>query len=174
MRKIDDFLDSPSDENEGYLRYNYNEPWGKMIRVSMIKENNIVFEETRWGNDMHFSTVIGACAKQIAADKTPIYCVTITHGSLVHQHSIASRKCRYEVQLRNNLYLQSIGKPQFQESLMYSLRWAAKYGGLKTVWEFIKLGKKYNADFTIGASKWIKNYFISRKEYKNKEKYIIK
>lgn len=173
-KKIDDFINCPNEEHEGRLRYNYNEPWGKMVRVSLIKDNNIQFEQTRWANDMHFSTIIGAYAKTIAADKSAIYCVTIAHGSLVHQHSIQSRKCRYEVMLRNNQYLRSIGKSQFQDSLMYSLRWAAKYGGIKAVWDFIQLGRKYDANFLIGYKHWIKNFFISRKEYNNKDKYITK
>ena len=174
VQKIDDFIAHPNETTEGHLRYNYNEPWGKMIRVNLIRENNITFEQTRWGNDMHFSTVVGACAKQIAADDTAIYCVTIAHGSLVHQHSLESRRCRYEVQLRNNKYLREIGKPEFQDSLMYSLRWAAKYGGLKAIMDFIRLGRQYDADFSVGATKWVKNFFLSRKEYKNKERYITK
>lgn len=170
---IDRFIDQPNETNEGWLRYNYNEPWGKMIRTSVIFENHITFEQTRWANDLHFSTMVGACAKTIAADKADIYCVTIAHGSLVHQHSLESRKCRYEVILRNNAYLRTIGKAQFQYSLMYSLRWAAKLGGIKAVWEFIRLGQKYHADFTIGAGNWIRNFFRSKKEYKNKSKYIV-
>ena len=172
VHKIDNFLDNPTEETEGILRYQYNEPWGKMVRVSLIQDNDITFEQTRWGNDMHFSTVIGVHAKSIAADKTPIYCVTIAHGSLVHQHSIESRRCRYEVQLRNNQYLRELGKAQFQESLMYSLRWAFKYGGIKTVLEFIQLGRQYKANFMVGASGWFKNFFISRKEYNSRQKYI--
>ena len=171
-RMINAFLKQPNEQTEGQLRYNYNEPWGKMIRTSLILDNHILFEETRWGNDVHFSTAIGVHAKQIAADKQQVYCVTVTSGSLVHQHSIESRRCRYEVQLRNNQYLREVGKPQFQTSLMYSMRWAAHYGGIKAVWDFIKLGRKYHANFFIGANKWIKNYFISRKEYKGKEQYI--
>ena len=170
---IDRFLKEPNEINEGWLRYNYNEPWGKMIRASVIFDNHIEFEQTRWANDLHFSTMVGACAKTIAADQAEIYCVTIAHGSLVHQHSLASRKCRYEVILRNNAYLREIGKAQFQYSLMYSLRWAAKLGGIKAVWEFIRLGRKYDADFTIGAGNWIRNFFRSKKEYKNKSKYIV-
>ena len=171
-KMIDAFLTTPNEETEGQLRYNYNEPWGKMIRAALIFDNDIQFEETRWANDVHFSTAIGVHAKQIAADKRQVYCVTVSRGSLVHQHSIESRRCRYEVQLRNNQYLRQVGKPQFQTSLMYSLRWAAHYGGIKAVWDFIKLGRKYKANFFIGANKWIKNYFISRKEYKGKEQYI--
>ena len=172
-KKIDDFLTHPNELTEGHLRYNYNEPWGKMIRASIVQENSIVFEQTRWANDLHFSTVVGACAKTIAADTAEIYCVTIAHGSLVHQHSLESRKCRYEAILRNNAYLRQIGKPQFQDSLMYSLKWAAKLGGVKAVWEFIQLGRKYDGDFTMGAGSWIKNFFISKNDYKNKDKYII-
>ena len=174
VKKIDDFLDTPNEMTEGHLRYNYNEPWGKMIRAAVIADNKLEFEQTRWANDMHFSTMVGACAKTIAADNAEIYCVTIAHGSLVHQLSLESRRCRYEVILRNNAYLRAIGKPQFQDSLMYSLKWAAKLGGIKAVWEFIRIGRQLDGDFTIGAGNWIKNFFHSRNDYKNKDKYIVK
>lgn len=173
-KKIDEYLEHPNEITEGKLRYQYDEPWGKMIRTSVITDNNILFEQTRWANDMHFSTMSGACAKTINADINEIYCVTISHGSLVHQHSLESRKCRYEAILRHNAYLRKIDKAQFQYSLMYSFRWAAKLGGIKAVWDFFRIGIKYDADFTIGASSWIKNLFNSKNEYKNKEKYIVK
>ena len=166
-------MDNPNDTTEGWPRFNYNEPWGKMIRASLIQSYSICFQQTRWANDLLFSSRIGAYAQTIAADRAQIYCVTIAPGSLVHQHSIESRKCRYEVILQHNAFLREIGKPQFQYSLMYSLRWAAKLGGIKALWEFIQIGRKYNADFTIGAGRWIRNFFRSNKEYKNKEKYII-
>jgi len=172
-RMIDNYMEHPNETTEGKLRYNYNEPWGKMIRADIIRNNNLVFEQTRWANDMHFCTMVGACAKTITADKAAIYCVTIAHGSLVHQHSLESRRCRYEVILRNNAYLREIGKAQFQDSLMYSLKWAAKLGGIKAVWEFIQIGKKYHGDFTLGAGNWIRNFFKSRNDYKNKDKYIV-
>ena len=174
VKKIDAYIKTPNETTEGVLRYNYNEPWGKMIRAKTISENNLFFEQTRWANDVHFCTMVGACAKSISVDTSEIYCVTITHGSLIHQHSLESRKCRYETILRNNAYLRKIGKPQFQDSLMYSLKWAAKLGGLKAVFEFIRLGKKYDADFSIGASNWFKNFFRSLNDYKGKKKYITK
>ncbi|MCR5050240.1 MAG: glycosyltransferase family 2 protein [Paludibacteraceae bacterium] len=174
VSKIDAFINNPNEKNEGILRFRYDEPWGKMIRTDMILNNRLSFEQTRWANDLHFSSLIGAHAKTIAADKHEIYCVTIAKGSLVHQHSLESRRCRYEVILRNNAYLRQIGKQQFQNSLMYSLKWAAKLGGLKAVWEFIQIGRKYNANFFFGAGSWIRNFFISRNDYKNKDKYIIK
>jgi len=123
---------------------------------------------------VHFSSLAGASAEKITADEACIYCITIARGSLVHQLTLQSRRCRYEVILRNNAYLRQIGKAEFQDSLMYSLKWAAKLGGIKAVWEFIRLGKKHDADFTHGAGQWIKNSFISRKDYKSKDNYIIR
>ena len=172
-RMIDDYTIHHDEKTEGRLRYNYHEPVGKMIRMSLIRDNRILFEQTRWANDVHFSTRIGAMARSIATDQATIYCITIASGSLVHQHSLESRRCRYEVILRNNAYLRQIGKAEFQDSLMYSLKWAAKLGGLKAVWSFIRLGRTYEADFTHGAGSWIRNYFTSRNEYKDKQKYII-
>ena len=173
-KMVDAFIASPDKVTEGHLRYNYNEPWGKMIRANLVRDNGITFEQTRWANDLHFSTVAGAHARTIKADEGEVYCITIAHGSLVHQHSLESRRCRYEVTLRNNAYLRQIGKREFQDSLMYSLKWAAKLGGWNAVREFIQLGWKYDANFVHGAGKWIKNFFISRNEYKNKDQYIIK
>lgn len=172
--RIDDYLTNPYHTTEGYLRYNYYEPVAKMIRAGVVFDNHILFEQTRWGNDVHFSTLVGVYARTVAAYPDEVYCVTISHGSLVHQHSLESRRCRYEVLLRNNAYLRQIGLPEFQDSLMYSLRWAAKLGGLKAVAEFIRIGKKYDADFFHGASKWITNFFVSNKEYKHKDKYIVR
>ena len=172
--RIDDFLNNPYHTTEGFLRYNYYEPVAKMIRANVVFDNHLLFEQTRWGNDVHFSTQVGAYARSVAAYRDEVYCVTISRGSLVHQHSLESRRCRYEVILRNNAYLRQIGLPEFQDSLMYSLRWAAKLGGLKAVLEFIKIGKEYDADFFHGASKWITNFFESNQEYKHKEKYIVR
>lgn len=173
-RKVDAYILTPNDKTEGTLRYNYNESCGKMIRASLIQNHNISFEQTRWANDVHFSTAIGYYAQTIAAEEGEVYCISIARGSLVHQHSIESRRCRYEVILRNNAYLRQMGKSEYQDSLMYSLKWAAKLGGWRAVWDFIRLGRKYNADFTHGATKWITNFFASRNDYKNKENYIIR
>ena len=173
-KKVVDYLAHPDSTTEGLLRYSNPEPIAKMVRAEMVRDNHLQFEQTRWGNDVHFSTMVGVCAHSVAAYTDEVYCITIAHGSLVHQHTLESRRCRYEVLLRNNTYLREQGLPEFQESLMYSLRWAAKLGGLKAVCEFIRIGRQHDANFWHGASKWITNYFVSNKEYKHKDKYIVK
>lgn len=173
-RIMDNYMANPNPRTEDALRFGYNEPWGKMIRTELIRTHAIRFEQIRWANDVQFSTRVGAYARRIEAYADEVYCVTIAHGSLVHQHTLESRRCRYEAILRKNQFLREIGKAQCQDSLMYSLRWAAKLGGLKAVVEFIRIGRTYGAEFTRGADQWIRNFFISLGEYKNREKYIIK
>ena len=162
-------------DSEYRLRFGYNEPWGKMIRHEMVKTHHITFDEVRWANDFMFSTKIGYYADSITVDLSPVYCITIAYGSLIHQRSIDSRKCRYEVTLRNNQFLREHGFGQYQHSIMYSLRIAASYGP-KVLWDFIKLGKRYDADFLMGAKQWIPNAFksIFHNEDANRKKYIVK
>lgn len=174
VKKLDSYFADPDYMTEGMLRYTWHEPTSKMVRTQVVTGNHIQFEQTRWGNDVHFSTLVGVYARSIAAYKEEVYCITISHGSLVHQHSLESRRCRYEVILRNNAYLRQMGLPEFQDSLMYSLKWAAKLGGLKAVAEFIRIGREYDANFMHGAGKWVRNFFVSNNDYKNKDKYIVR
>lgn len=164
-------LDAPS----GYrLRLKFHEPWAKMIRSSMVKTHAIVFDEVRWANDVLFTTKIGYYAQTIEVDLNIVYCVTVAKGSLVHQRSLESRRCRYEVMLRANQFLREVGLAEYQHSLMYSLRRAAKFGP-KALIDFIQLGRQYDADFTIGWQDWLKNawYSLIHDEDKGKKKYIV-
>lgn len=161
--------------SEYILRLNYFEPWGKMIRRKMVEQHNILFDEVRWANDVMFSTKIGVFAHSIEVDMKEVYCITIAKGSLIHQRSLESRRCRYEVMLRTNQYLREVGLKQYQHSIMYSLRRAAKFGP-KALIDFIKLGRKYHANFFIGAGQWFSNAWKSfwHNEDKGREKYIVK
>lgn len=170
---VDAYMLHPCHESEGWLRYNFNEPWGKMIRHKMVREHNIQFEQTRWGNDMHFSTLVGYHARSICAAQETVYCVTVTHGSLVHQYTLQSKRCRYEVLLRNNQFLREVGLGEFQCSIMHSIRAAFPFG-ITAVLEFIVLGFKYHANFFIGYKNWIRNFVSTIHADKNKEKYIIR
>lgn len=65
------------------LRYYKYEPWGKMIKTSLVKKNHLNFEETFVSNDVRFSIILGYFAKNISVDLLPIYCVTVRRGSLI-------------------------------------------------------------------------------------------
>lgn len=64
------------------FRCNYCEPWGKMVRMKLIKDNNIRFDETRVDNDHYFSVVSGCLAKEVEIVDEPLYVVTLREGSL--------------------------------------------------------------------------------------------
>jgi len=156
-----------------YLKYNYLEPWGKLIKRQLVVEHSIRFDEVMHANDVMFSTKTAFYADKIEVSDDPIYCITVASGSLVHIRSLESRRQRYEVMLRTNLFLRENGEKQYEHSIMYSLRIAASYG-IKPLWEFIQLGKKYNARFFVGASHWFKNalFHLFHNEDKDKKKYL--
>lgn len=167
-------FDANSEDSVNLLKYNYLEPWGKMIRTALIAEYHILFDEVRWANDVMFSTQVGYYARNIEVCMDTVYCITVAKGSLVHQRGVDSRRCRYEVMLRTNQFLRSVGMGKYEHSIMYSLRRAAKYGP-KTLWKFIQLGRRYDAHFFTGANHWLRNAYMSvfHNEDNGKQPYII-
>ena len=76
--------------DEYALRICYAEPWGKIIRRSLITDNDIRFQETKAHNDLLFSVKTGLTAKAIAIIDRPLYWYVIREGSLGHQKGIES------------------------------------------------------------------------------------
>jgi len=70
---------------EKWLRYEYTEPWGKMFRTDFIRNNKIIFYESKVANDYLFSVMSGYMAKSISFSMIPIYCVTIRENSLCNK-----------------------------------------------------------------------------------------
>ncbi len=75
-----------SEWQERHLRFHFTEPWCKAIRLSLIKEHNIRFSESKILNDIYFSTQIGIFAKSIKTYTEKCYCVCN------HADSTAKRK----------------------------------------------------------------------------------
>lgn len=80
---IDEYLNFG---NETDLRINYWAPWGKFIKMSLIRQNKIWFDEIPYSNDMYFSTKIGCVAKKIAVINDFFYCVTESGHSLTSNY----------------------------------------------------------------------------------------
>ena len=68
-----------------YCRYLYTEPWGKMIKASIIKDKNIIFDETPVANDFFFSVCVGFYAAEIVFDPAILYVYTEREGSLSYK-----------------------------------------------------------------------------------------
>lgn len=73
---------------EENFRFLYCTPWGKMIKRSLIENNYIRFDETRYANDAMFATLVGCKAKSILPVNIPVYVLT------EREESLASNYCR--------------------------------------------------------------------------------
>ena len=123
-RLINNYLANASIKNEMELRSKFYEPWSKMIRHSLIKENKIDFDETRYSNDQKFSTKIGILANQIYASSEIIYCVVKSTNSLTTQVTEESIITRFEVYTEVQKYLRAtLSKKKYRFARGTTLYW---------------------------------------------------
>lgn len=131
---IDDYRTSPDFINETKLRYLWEPPWSKLIRRSLVSENNIKFDCTMVANDIMFSMKIARAAKAIMASGETIYVITKGEGSLTASFTRENFETRLEVGickyhfLRNNLTKQEwkivdlLGKAYINLARQYGLK----------------------------------------------------
>lgn len=96
---------SPTWENEAFLRYKWVLPFSKLIRRSMVVENEIIFDETRVSNDVMFSMKCAVHAKKIQASDERIYCITEQQGTLSMLEDRTSVRTRLKMAVRRYKYL---------------------------------------------------------------------
>ena len=60
-------------------------PWAKMVRRNHLRENNIQFEEIKWGNDMIYSTLLSLSVDFFAVFPLLIYSHQWNKDSLVNK-----------------------------------------------------------------------------------------
>ena len=71
------------DDIEGnLLRYKFGEPWARMVKTSIIIDNNIRFDETKIHNDTTYAYLVGFYGKTFKVDTRTLYCVTVRSGSV--------------------------------------------------------------------------------------------
>ena len=71
---------------ESYCRFLYTEPWGKMIRRSLITRHACQFDETPVANDYYFSVLVGYYASKVRFDDTVLYIYTERKLSLSNNY----------------------------------------------------------------------------------------
>lgn len=115
-KRIDCYI---STHNEDYLRYQFGNPVCKMIRASLIKKNEITFEEVKCSNDVMFSVKSGHLAQTVTADPTPVYMITEAPSgvSLMTDKSKENSFVRFQVSIRKSAYLRSIGKDNIKTKI---------------------------------------------------------
>lgn len=105
---IDGFLNNDKTA-ESSLRYLFGEPWCRLVRRSLIVDNNIRFEETSIHNDTAFAYKVGHAAKTISVDKRCIYTLTYRSNSVSKSISEKKKLERIQVFLRAKRYFMDHG-----------------------------------------------------------------
>lgn len=88
--------------NDQALRLEFDAPWGKFIKKSLIDRYHIRFDEIRYSNDTFFSAAIGVFAQKIFVSEDIIYIVTERCNSLTSDkmRTIEEWDIRYHSALR--------------------------------------------------------------------------
>lgn len=92
--------------NELLLRFEFDAPWGKFVKKSLIDEHHIRFDEVRWSNDTFFSAAIGVYAKSIAVPEEVLYVVTEREGSLTSAKIMSEEE--WTVRYHSSLHVQEL------------------------------------------------------------------
>ena len=123
--------------DERIFRFWYTEPWGKMIRKSMVDEFNIRFDETPIANDYLFSVKIGYYARIIEIDNTVIYWYCSRNNSITTSKKNMKKELQRVYSYANvQKFMQSVGyytKPGLTSHILNGLFKHNVYTYIKTI-----------------------------------------
>lgn len=144
-----DKYSSPDDyDNQLYFRIKAHAPWAKMIRRSLVVDNHIHFDETRYANDAMFSVQTGCLAGEIKIVDKLLYTLTSRTDSLCADffNKPGEALIRAKVALRTKKFIENHGYPSDDEydRFIKILLWKKEYKGLREI---------YRDSVTYGLSK---------------------
>lgn len=182
-KMINDYLQKKDRKSELKLRYEFPVPWSKLIKVQLIKENDIQFDEVIASNDIMFSAKIGYHAKKITASENVIYCVTKNKGSLTNTISEEVFDTRLQVRINYCKYLKNKLNKDDQQHINLSGRAMLLYSitfklGIKKVISTYMILKKNNIE--IFNKKYVNPFLLIRKimqlytSYNKNKKFYVK
>lgn len=180
-----EYINNKNLKSELDLKYKFVVPWSKMIKRSLIINNDIKFDETRVSNDVMFSTKIGKYMNEFEISNESIYCVTRSGGTLTTNVSESIINIRLDVFINQYTLLKNtLSKKEFNTLGIDGLRYiinAIKYKlGLKAVLKICFKLKKNNVRIIKLKEKHMNPIMVANKikniinEHKQDSKYINK
>jgi glycosyltransferase involved in cell wall biosynthesis len=100
------------------IKYRFLYPSCKLIKRSLVEDNNIKFDEIPASNDTMFSVKISSCANRVTFDNSIIYCLTYRNNSLVTSYKYEYLKSRLLTSFELYKHLKSIKKEKFAQSAL--------------------------------------------------------
>lgn len=141
-RFLDKFKTKQTKISEDMLKYSHVIPWCKIIRRSLVSDNNIKFEEVKYSNDVMFVTHVAHCANKIEVSDVVAYNVTVRSGSLMTQQTSDSRRCRHDVSMRRLRFLWDNQKWSMMHPIMVTLIVILKKYGISELKVYVEIMKK--------------------------------
>ena len=92
-------------KGEQLYRFNFTEPWAKMIKTELIKKNAITFDETLVANDYLFSVKTGFYASRIHVSSEIIYVLTERENSLSSNFASSYYKLKKRIEAVTQVHL---------------------------------------------------------------------
>jgi len=160
-----------------YDAYKYTAyvPWGKMIKLSLIKENNISFDETMVANDKFFSVKTAYYAKNIHFDEHRIYTYVPGHGFLTHVKTTEANFERFCVYVRMNRFFESISQKKYKINLISPLKNLVDIWNMKYFFSGIKIMTNNNYNIFVELFNFCLFLLLNKKQpkYIEKSKFIL-
>lgn len=134
------------DGNENLLRYRFVNPVAKMIRASLVFENNILFEEVRVSNDAMFSVKTGHYARKVTASEDVVYMITEGEkgSSLTKTATAENMFTRFQVAVRRYRFITEVGPKDMRPRLSGFMKFALFHFGLKEFFRYWKYARENN------------------------------
>ena len=173
-RYIDTYQHNRS-KGELCLRYQFTEPWCKIVKGDLLKQCSIRFDETPVANEVTFSYLVGYYAKDISVDMHAIYCVTMRKNSVskMDYDDVEKILARIYVHARESLFLKQHNNPIVEERhFLHIITLLIKTAKLENAFRGMSILKQlgyHNADIVAGL---IKGLFVKIFD-KVRNKYIF-
>ncbi len=121
-KRIISALQCSKDKLNDYLKFEFTEPWGKVIRHKFLRDNDIRFQESLVANDYMFSISSGYYAKNIAYWPISFY-KAISRPSSLSNSALEDKKlkARLNVFLTGERFLNShnVNRSPFSDLVSY-------------------------------------------------------
>ncbi|MCH5243094.1 MAG: glycosyltransferase family 2 protein [Muribaculaceae bacterium] len=151
-QKLNKILGSDQRINQ-YLKYEFGEPWCKLVKRELLLKNQIFFDEIPIHNDTLFSYMIGFYSEKIKIDNHAFYCITERETSVSKNLNIENLKIRVEVFSKKNRFLKDNNIKIFDKILLDAFLEAFKKN--------IALGPLYEITGKYGFNKSLINIRLS-------------
>lgn len=154
-------LDSVKQTKQFDLLLKLSVPYGKFIKMSLVKNNNILFKEYNWSNDVMFSVKCCIFASTITISDSIAYCVTVRDGSLMYSHTLESMKTRFYSNYESVVFIKKYNKKEKKEFIL--LDWWSLIYNVNKIAAVVLLPKMlYACGFKFVYKKIVKPYLINK------------